>query len=136
MAERRRKPRDKGDENLADRYRDGEFDADRLYEREDEPGQRFSSRNKNAQQDKMLRTAMLRAEEQVDLSDLESLPIGQVTQVYSRFCEAEYLEQTYLCVVRKTLTKLADTQLVVGDRVRLRDTGAKDDAGRPEAVIE
>ena len=44
MAERRRKPRDKGEENLADRYRDGEFDTDRLYEKEDEPGQRPGER--------------------------------------------------------------------------------------------
>src|SRR5205823_1248280 len=68
--------------------------------------------------------------------DLETLPIGQVTQVYSRFCEAEHGEQIYLCVVRKTLTKLADTQLVVGDRVRIRDTDAKDEVGRHEAIIE
>src|SRR5438132_12399260 len=100
MAERRRKLRDKGEENLADRSSDGEFDTERLYEKEDEPNQRFSSRNKNAQQDKILRTAIMRAEEQVDLADLETLPIGQVTQVYSRFCEAEHGEQIYLCVVR------------------------------------
>lgn len=150
MAERRRKLRDKGRENLADRYRDGEFDADRLYEKEDEPGQHFSARNKNAQQDKMLRTSILRAGEQVDPGDIESLPLGQVTQVYSRFCEVEFAGKTYLCVVRKTLTKLADTQLVVGDRVRFREAvsaevvktiaalprAVKLDAARPDAVIE
>ncbi len=148
MAGRRKKPRDKGAENLADRYRDGEFDPDRLYEKEDESGERFSSRSKNAQQEKMVRTATLRAGDQADVADLESLPIGQVTQVYSLFCEVYFGERTYLCVVRKTLTKLADTQLVVGDRVRFREAAAKDAAiategtiaakeiARPEAVIE
>lgn len=44
--------------------------------------------------------------------------------------------RTYLCVTRKTLTKLADTQIVVGDRVRFRPTGSVSEDGQPEAVIE
>jgi ribosome small subunit-dependent GTPase A len=43
---------------------------------------------------------------------------------------------TYLCVVRKTLAKSNETGIVVGDRVRFRVTGSKDEQGRPEAVIE
>ena len=39
-------------------------------------------------------------------------------------------------MTRKTLTKVSDTAIVVGDRVRLRESGTKDELGRPEAVIE
>ena len=42
----------------------------------------------------------------------------------------------WLCVVRKTLARLAETSLVVGDRVRFRSIGTADERGRPEAVIE
>jgi ribosome biogenesis GTPase len=134
MPGRRRRPRDA--KNLTDRYAAGEFDVERVDEEDVETAQRFSERSRNAQQNKILRTALLRAEEQADLSDIESLPVGQVEQVYSLYCEVKHADRTYLAVVRKTLTKLSETQLVVGDRVRFRDIGATDESGQPEAVIE
>jgi ribosome biogenesis GTPase / thiamine phosphate phosphatase len=136
MSQHRKKPRDKQHNDLADRYRAGDFESQHVHELDEETGERFSSRSKNAQQNKILRTALLRIEEQTDTVDLESLPIGQVTQVYSLYCEVEYGGQTHLCVVRKTLSKVSDTQLVVGDYVRFRDTGAVDEAGRPAGVVE
>jgi ribosome biogenesis GTPase len=45
-------------------------------------------------------------------------------------------DQTYLCVVRKTLSKVSDTAVIVGDRVRLRALPSLNESGRPEAVIE
>jgi ribosome biogenesis GTPase len=135
MSQKRRKPRDKQDD-LADRYRAGEFAPERVQEADEEIGERFSARSKHAQENKTARTALLRAEEPANLADLQTLPIGQVTQVYSLFCEVEYAGKVYLCVVRKTLTKVSLTQMVVGDYVRFRDTGSVDESGRGEAVIE
>ena len=64
------------------------------------------------------------------------LPVGQVIQIHSLFSEVLHEGQTYLAVVRKTMRKLADTQIVVGDMVRFRPTDQLDEIGRPEAVIE
>lgn len=113
------------------------FDDDRVERR-----QRFSSRNKNLQQNKTLRTALMRAEEQIDAGDIEKLPIGVVMQVFSLYSEVEHEGTTYLCVLRKTLAKVSKTQFVVGDLVRFRV--AEDGAGTtgegignlPQAVIE
>ncbi len=107
--------------------------------------QRFSSRNKNLQREKTQRTAEMRetrAEEQIDAGDIEALPIGTVLQVFSRYSEVEHEGTTHLCVVRKTLSKVSRTQLVVGDQVRFRV--AEQGAGAtgegvgdlPQAVIE
>jgi ribosome biogenesis GTPase len=133
MPGRRRKPRDK---TFTDRYRSGEFNVERVEEEDVETSERFSARSKNAEQNKILRTVLMRAEEQADGSDVESLPVAQVTQVYSLYCEVEHAGRTRLAVVRKTLTKVADTQLVVGDQVRFRNINATDESGQPEAVIE
>jgi ribosome biogenesis GTPase / thiamine phosphate phosphatase len=64
-------------------------------------------------------------------ADIETLPIGQVIQVFSLYCRVLYPGGEQLCVVRKTLTKTADTALVVGDQVRFRQW-----PGRAEAVVE
>src|SRR6266516_2085208 len=48
----------------------------------------------------------------------------------------EHEGRIWLCVTRKTLTKVSKTAIVVGDRVRFRESGTKDELGRPEAVIE
>ena len=127
MAARRRKKTREGD--LTGQYLSGQFDEDDV-----EKGQRFSNRSKTAQQEKILRTAALRESE--GAADVESLPIGEVVQVHSLFCEVEFNGVVHLCVTRKTLSKVSDTQIVVGDRVRFRESGSKDEAGRPEAVIE
>jgi ribosome biogenesis GTPase len=126
MPKRRKKDRE---QDVTGRYLAGDFDDDAV-----EVEQRFSARSKNAQQDKIVRTAALRAEQAS--ADLTSLPIGEVIQVHSLFSEVERNRITYLCVTRKTLNKLSDTSIVVGDRVRFRESGTTDELGRPEAVIE
>jgi ribosome biogenesis GTPase len=138
MAIRRKKPREN---DLAERYRRGDFDKSEMFEEDEDQSERFSNRNKNAQQDKIEKTGLLRAAllaeaEAANPGELAALPLGQVTQVYSLFCDVESAGQSLLCVTRKTLTKLADTQLVVGDWVRFRDTGVNNDTGRREGVIE
>jgi ribosome biogenesis GTPase / thiamine phosphate phosphatase len=124
---RRRKPRDK---SLTDRYLSGALEDVDLDEKE-----QFSAQSKHAELDKILRTAILRAEEQSD-ADVNALPVGQVRQVFSLFSEVESDGRTYLCVVRKTLNRRSDTAVLVGDRVRFRDLNLVDEQGKPQAVIE
>jgi ribosome biogenesis GTPase len=129
MSQRPKKaPREK---DLTSRFFSGDYDADSVPQQ-----QRFTNRSKNAQQDKIERTALLRAADEDQAADLDSLPIGPVIQVYSLFCEVDHETGVRLCVVRKTLSKLSETAIVVGDLVRFRDRGTRDDAGRPEAIIE
>lgn len=116
---------------MTDRFLSGELEAD-----DDEVArQRFSARSKNAQQEKILETALLRADEQSD-GEVEALPIGEVIQVFSLYSEVRQADRTSLCVVRKTLTKVSESAIVVGDQVRIRDLGLIDEQGRPQAVIE
>jgi ribosome biogenesis GTPase len=115
--------------DLTPDYMSGSLDEDRV-----EQQQRFSDRNKRAQQDKILRTAAMRHQEQA-APDLPTLPIGQVVQVYSLYCDVEHEGRTYLCVVRKTLVKVQG-EVVVGDQVRFRITGEKTEPGAPDAVVE
>src|SRR4051812_24121506 len=122
-------PREK---DLTSRYLSGGMDEDRVEQQE-----RFGDRSKNFQQRKTEKTAILRAAEgAAPGEDIETLPVGDVLRVYSLFCEVEQGGRTWLCVVRRTLTKVAAGFIVVGDRVRIRDGGTVDDQGRPEAVIE
>src|SRR4051794_28684414 len=134
----KKSPREK---DLTSRFLSGGMeDEDRI-----EQTERFKSRNKTLQQDKILRTALLRAEEESGI-DLESLPNGEVIQVHSLFSQVEHQGVVHLCVIRKTLTKMRDTHVVVGDRVRFQDVTKRDDAGGntgggdpdapPEGVIE
>jgi ribosome biogenesis GTPase len=109
MSKRRKGPREK---DLTSRYLSGGMDEDRV-----DRTQRFTGRSKNAEQNKILATAMMRAQEQSGV-DIDALPVGEVIQVFSLFSEVEHEGQTYLCVVRKTLNKVSDTSIVVGDRVR------------------
>jgi ribosome biogenesis GTPase / thiamine phosphate phosphatase len=109
--------------DLTARYLAGELDDEGI-----ESQQRFSERSANAQQDKILRTALLRANEEQLTGDLESLPLGQVIQVYSLFCDVEHEGKIHQCVVRKTVNKIRASQLAVGDYVRFRDTGVADGA--------
>lgn len=101
-----------------------------------EAQQRFSRRSKGAQQDKMEKTALLRAAEGSDAADIQTLPVGQVVQVYSQFCRVEHPDGDRLCVTRKTLGKLSDSAVVVGDLVRFRDSDQRDESGLLQAVIE
>lgn len=141
MGRPRKAPREK---DLTSRFLSGGMDEDRV-----EGQQRFSSRNKNAQQDKMLKTFLMRAEQEA-AGDVEALPVGEVIQVFSLFCEVSHGGRTYLCVVRKTLSKVSDTSIVVGDQVRFRviemlggttaadgsHTATAGQTREPEAVIE
>src|SRR5829696_7985960 len=124
----KKSPREK---DLTARYFSGGLDEDRL-----EAGERFGDRSKNFQQRKTERTAISRAAEEEAAPDIELLPVGDVIQVHSLFSEVEFENQVWLCVVRRTLTKVAAGFLVVGDRVRFRDTAMVDEQGRPEGVIE
>jgi ribosome biogenesis GTPase len=126
-----RRRRNQREKDLTSRLFSGDLDEDRLAS-----GQRFSDRNKHAQHSKMERTAGLRADAGVVAADIETLPIGQVVQVYSRFCDVDHPTGLRRCVTRKTLSKMSITSIVVGDRVRFRDTGSNDETGKPEAVIE
>ena len=132
----KKSPREK---DLTGRYMSGNYDEDRVDQVE-----RFKGRNKTLQQDKILRTALMRAGEETGV-DVDALPAGRVVQVHSLFSEVEHDGAKYLCVVRRTLTKVADTFVVVGDRVRFRDVTNRDARGDstdgggdapPEGVIE
>ena len=125
---RRKNPREK---DLTSRLFAGDFDED-----EGQPPHRFSKKIKRAEQEKIERTAIIRADKEVLSGDLESLPIGEVTQVFSLFCDVESPTGMRRCVTRKTLSKISDTSIVVGDRVRFLDTERRDELGIQEAVIE
>jgi ribosome biogenesis GTPase len=123
----RKPPREK---DLTRRLLDGDEDTDKL-----ESSQKFSRRSKNEEQNRIEKTALLRAGGPQSV-DIETLPIGEVVQVFSRFCQVEHPTGPRICVTRKTLGRLQETSTVVGDRVRFRDSDAHDEAGRIEAVIE
>ena len=125
MKRRRRRETD-----VTDRFLSGELEDD-----EREKDERFGARSKDAELGKIMRTALLRAEEESDI-DVRALPVGEVVQVYSLFSEVESSGRTFFCVVRKTLSKLSDSAIIVGDRVRIRDLELVDEQGRPQAVIE
>lgn len=114
-------PREK---DLTSRYLSGALDEDRLDSLE-----AFKPSNKERAQGKLVRTSQLRQEESA--ADTSTLPMGRVIQVFSLYCEVEFEGSTYLCVVRKTLQKLSQTQLVVGDFVRFRITEREAAGGLP-----
>jgi ribosome biogenesis GTPase len=112
-------------------YLSGDAENDRL----DAP-QRYTEKSSGSQQRKIEQTALLRAANDAAAGQIEALPIGQVTLVYSLFSDVQCGTKTYLCVVRKTLNKLGSTAVIVGDLVRFRDIGDTDPSGRPQGVIE
>jgi ribosome biogenesis GTPase len=121
-------PREK---DLTARYYSGGMDEDRI-----EQSQRFSQRNKNAQQNKTLKTAQQRTDDAATSGDLDALPIGRVVQVYSLYCDVQHESTVYLCTIRKTLAKVSDTAIVVGDYVRFRPEARLNAKGQPEGVVE
>ena len=117
---------------MTQRFLSGDFDPDTA----EEAAERFSDRSKHAEADRITKTAALRDTE-AHQGDLDALPLGEVMQVYSLFSEVFAGGTIYRCVVRKTLNRLAPTQLVVGDRVRFTTVDNTDGAGTAnEAVIE
>jgi ribosome biogenesis GTPase len=125
MGTKRTKSRARTQNELAQGYRYGDSD-----DAVDDTDEHLTTRGKQAQKDKTKSTAAMRAAEPADIADMESLPMGQVTQVHSLFCDVEHGGRTFRCVIRKTLAKVSQTQLVVGDMVRFRE------AGTTETVIE
>src|SRR5260221_10828485 len=112
MRYRKKGPREK---DLTERYMSGGLDEDRV-----DAVQRFTARSKNAEQEKIVRTALMRAEEDAANDDLEVLPVGRVTQVFSVYSVVVANGREHLAVVRKTLSRILDTGIVVGDEVRFR----------------
>jgi ribosome biogenesis GTPase len=124
----RKSPREK---DLTARYLSGGLDEDRI-----DSQQRFSRRNSEAQQQKMMKTALLRAADEEYTGRIEALPLGQVSQVHSLFIDVTAENQTWLCVVRKMLNQISETAVVVGDQVRFLSIGTVHETGKPEGVIE
>jgi ribosome biogenesis GTPase len=110
--------------DITGEYLAGGLDDDRL-----DIQQRFTDRHKNYQKDKTARTALMRSDNTESSVDIDSLPVGEVVQVFSIYCEVQYNGVKHLCVTRKTLSKVSETGLVVGDVVHFRP-------GTPEGVIE
>lgn len=117
-----------GRQDWTRRYLHDQHDEDHLQD----PG-RFSKRSKFAQADKMRRTTEARGEA---AADIEALPCGVVTQVYSLFVEIEHEGRSLLATQRSSMRKQQATDVVVGDLVRFRESGITHESGRPEAVIE
>src|SRR5215212_7991778 len=87
--------------DLTSDYMSGSLDEDRV-----ESQERFTDRSKHAQRDKMMKTAEMRAgEDQATRGDVDALPVGQVTQIYSLYCKVLFDGRSYLCVIRKTMVK-------------------------------
>jgi ribosome biogenesis GTPase len=125
-------PREK---DLTSRYFSGQLSEDVDNDRVAK-NQFFTSRNAGAEQNKIMKTSAMRAADLAFSGDLDALPLGEVIQVHSLFCDVLHDGVTYLCVIRKTMNKIADTAVVVGDRVHFRTTGILHDTGKPEAVLE
>src|SRR5205809_1091068 len=70
-------PREK---DLTSRYFSGNLDEDLDSDRVEQK-QRFTSRSADAQQNKMLRTSLMRAADEGFSGDLDALPLGEVTLV-------------------------------------------------------
>src|SRR3954452_7285820 len=107
----KKQPRQK---DLTDDYLSGSLDEDRI-----ESQQRFTDRAKHSQRERMLKTATMREDDAQAAGDIDALPVGQIVQIHSLYCDVKHEEKTYSCVVRKTMTKVHG-DLVVGDFVRFR----------------
>lgn len=119
-----------GREDWTRRFQQDQHDEDHLQE-----VGKFSKRSKFAHLEKIRRTTQLRSTSEA-AADIEQLPVGEVTQVYSLFVELEHAGRTLLATQRSSMRKLCETDVVVGDQVRFRETGVTHESGRPEAIIE
>jgi ribosome biogenesis GTPase len=119
------------EKDITARYLGGGMDMDRVDQQ-----QRFGDKSKHYQQRKTERTAVTRAAEESIGGDVDALPVGDIIQVHSRYCEVQHGKTIWLCNVRRTLTKVSEGFVLVGDRVHFRDGGTFDEQGRPEAIIE
>src|SRR5262249_28643349 len=101
--QRRMKRKKAKESNLTEKYLSGELD-----EVDIDAQERFGARSKHFEAGKILKTALLRAEQQSD-GEVQSLPLGDIIQVFSLYSDVEVSGKLYQCVVRKTLSKLADS---------------------------
>ena len=92
----KKSPREK---DMTSRYLAGGMDEDRI-----ESGRAVHARNKEPSRRTRADRPDAGGEEQSGV-DIESLPLGEVLQVYSPFSEVGTAASTFLCVVRKTLTR-------------------------------
>jgi ribosome biogenesis GTPase / thiamine phosphate phosphatase len=115
-------------QDLARAYEAGEFDdaEDRVDSR-----QRFSDKSKHFQKNKTIKTHAARPDDEVN-----QLPLGEVITVHSLFSEVLHEDRVYRCTQRKTLARVSDTQLVVGDFVRFDIAPELNDVSQYEGVIE
>ncbi|HLL88613.1 MAG TPA: GTPase RsgA, partial [Tepidisphaeraceae bacterium] len=120
-------PREK---DLTGRFLAGGLDEDRVDGQE-----RFGSKSKNFQQNKTLKTAAMR-EGELPAQEITALPLGEVVQVFSLYAEVRHGDVTYLCTTRRTLSKVGNTYVIVGDRVRFRPANKTSETGQPEGVVE
>lgn len=115
------------DQDLTKAYQTGTpDDEDRI-----QTVERFGNRSKHFQKNKILKTYTARSEAQID-----QLPLGEVWQVHSLFADVWYDGQMYRCTQRRTLARVSETQLVVGDRVRFEILPIRSGSDLPEGVIE
>lgn len=124
----KKSPREK---DITARYLGGGMDMDRIDQQE-----RFGDKSKHFQRRKTQRTAVTRAAEQSVGGDVDALPVGDIIQVHSLYCDVQFENRVWLCNVRRTLTKVSAGFVLVGDKVHFRDGGTFDEQGRPEAIIE
>jgi ribosome biogenesis GTPase len=104
---------------------------DGVEEDDDARHQHFGQRSREAGRRKMERTAKRRAATAPG-EDITAMPVGRITQVFSRYCRVrDSAGIDRLSVVRKTLMSLAGSRPVIGDMVRFLQ-----EPGRSEAVIE
>ena len=112
-----------------------EYLSDAVDEDRVETQQRFTDRAKHRQQERIKKTSELRADQTAQAADMDALPVGDVVQVYSLYCDVIHDGRSFLAVVRKTMMKVQG-EVVVGDRVRFRITERKAEPGAPDAVVE
>ena len=121
------------EKNLTSRYMAGRLGEDELPKHI-----RYGGRSgKHHTQNKIIRTAELRATEQAT-ADLDALPLGEVQQVFSQYSEVLHDGVIYLCVIRKTMHKLRDTSVIVGDMVKFTpiEGQTENDTITREGIIE
>ena len=113
--------------DLTREYLDGSLDDDRI-----DAQQRFSDKSKHFQRDKTARTQSARPDAEID-----AMPVGEVVQVHSLYSDVLTPDGVlFVCVQRKTLSKISATQIVVGDRVRFAPSPQLNDVKKNEGVIE
>ncbi|HEX8340596.1 MAG TPA: ribosome small subunit-dependent GTPase A [Tepidisphaeraceae bacterium] len=114
--------------DLTNDFLSGAFDEDRVEENE-----KFSDRSKHAQHHKTIKTQAAR--DANSTVEVDAMPLGEVIQVHSLFLEVLSGGVVYRCTQRKTLAKVSDTQIVVGDFVKFALAPERNDVVANEGAI-